>query len=178
MIIVNWFFDTWEFLQKTLFIKTGILIILLIYIFGNFRSLWKKKGFPTVIHRRLRRFGILFGIYLVIIFLFFVTKKYLLYPYDKLFFPLLCGILVLFILLLINQIYIFSGSRYVILTGIPISFFGSWVAFDLLVILGFGLVDDPGHSPAELIGGILFFILISSFFIGIKNLLKSFRGIK
>lgn len=178
MIIANWFFNIWEFLQKTLLIKTGILIILLIYVLGNSRSLWEKEGFPTAIHRRLRRLGILFAVYLVVIFLFFVTKNFFLYPFDKMFFPLLCGILVLFILLLINQIYIFSGNKFVILPGIPISFFGSWVTFDLLVILGLGLIDEPGHSPTELIGGILFFLLISSLFIGIKNLMKSFRGIK
>jgi hypothetical protein len=178
MSIANLFFNTWGFLQKTLFIKTGMLIILLIYVLGNFRSLWEKEGFPTVIHRKLRTLGILFAVYLIVIFLFFITNKYFLYPYDKILFPLLCGVLVLFILILINQIYIFSGNKIVILTGIPISFFGLWVTFDILLILGFRLIDDPGHFPAELIGGTLFFLLISSLFIGIKNLVKSLRGIK
>ncbi len=178
MRIANWFFNTWEFLHRTQFIKIGILVILLIYILGNFRSLWKKDRFPTIIRRRLRRLGILSAVYLVVIFLFFVSKNFYLYPYDKMFFPLLCGILVLFILLLVNQIYIFSGNKFVILAGIPISFFGSWVTFDFLVIQGFALIDDPGHSPVELIGGTIFFLLIVSLFIGIKNLVKALRGIK
>ena len=178
MIIGNWFVNMWAYLQKNLLIDVGIFIILCIYIFVNYQSLNDEEKFSTIFFRKLKWLGIILLFYLGIIFVFLFEKKYFIKPYDKMFFPLLCGILGFLILMLINKIYLFSDNRLVILTGIPITFFGVWVVFDRMVFFGFELLKDPGHPPIELISVILCFLLVSSLFIGIKNFVRIFRRIK
>ena len=163
--------------------KIEILVLLSVFFVSYFifylQVINRSRELKNSLNRKLRLLWISTVLYVICLAISFIVGGFWLFPIDAIVINELCCLIIFLIILIFDKILALSKNKILFIIESTIIFWGVWVSYILLWVITFNLIQYSGqHPPIELLFFNLFFLLLSTVILLVKNIYRKYWSAK